>query len=445
MTRIDIGELVEPSTNWLGLNESSMLAGVVSSDYEPALLPGEQVRERMDIHLRGGPEVIRAAIRKLEALAEQANRYEALRIGNPVFLRLLTSEADGFWYARVFRASLSGQAGWFTSHELGAISLGLAFERENHFESDPITLPLSNSGGGMAGGALAVVNHSDETPGHDNYVDINATQFVSDLPARMSVRLTNNGARLGDVWAGVMAWPEGSPAGMLCFQAESAAPGTVTSNSSASGGKVLTLSWSGSGWTALTSWAIGSDQLRQFDRQPFMPILRWPGGMGEGATQFRLAVSLDGAVIYESAPVSVPPGAGWTALPPMRLPLGRTPMLLPLAPYALTLWAQRAGGGAHSLILDDLIFQPQTSAVVWRSISGLANGAALTDDSSTGYSATSANYLESHSHQRLGGALEVAPGKISRLNFFMTTPDGMAPIDLCLSVAVKVRKRRRIL
>lgn len=445
MTRIDIGELVEPNPNWLGLNESSMLAGVVSSDYEPVLQSGERIRERIEVHLRGGPEVMRAAIRKLEALAEQANRYEALRIGNPVFLRLLTSEADGFWQARVFGVSLSGQAAWFTSHELGAVSLELVFERENHFESDPISLPLSNSAGSTAGGALTVVNHSDETPGHNNYVDVNAAQFVSDLPARMSVRLTNNGARLGDVWAGVMAWPGGSPAAALCFQAESAAPGTVTSNSAASGGKALTLSWSGSGWTALTSWTIGSEQLRQFDRQPFMPILRWPGGMGEGTTQFRLSVSLDGAVIYESAPVSVPQGAGWVALPPMRLPLGRTPLLLPLAPYTLTLWAQRAGSGAHGLILDDLIFQPQTSAAVWRSISGLANGATLTDDSSTGYSATSANYFESHSHRRLGGALEVTPGKINRLNFFMTAPDGTAPIDLSLSVAVKVRKRRRIL
>ena len=79
-----------------------MLAGVVSSDYEPALLPGEQV-ERMDIHLRGGLRY-RAAIRKLEALAEQANRYEALRMKTRCFTAV---DERGGWI--LVRAGVSSE------------------------------------------------------------------------------------------------------------------------------------------------------------------------------------------------------------------------------------------------------------------------------------------------------------------------------------------------
>ena len=51
MISIDIAEFCEPDPVWLGLNDSSMLAGVVSSDYDPVPLTDDFVREQLRIHL----------------------------------------------------------------------------------------------------------------------------------------------------------------------------------------------------------------------------------------------------------------------------------------------------------------------------------------------------------------------------------------------------------
>lgn len=144
---------------------------------------------------------MRNAIRKLEEMVTQANRYEALKVGNPVVQRLLTPEADGYWYGRIFSAKLTGQPGHLTSHDLSAITLLLSFERENHCETDPVLLSVSNTGGGPTSGALGIKNHTDATAGRCNYLDINVTQFESDLPARLRLEMTCNGATIGDIYA----------------------------------------------------------------------------------------------------------------------------------------------------------------------------------------------------------------------------------------------------
>ena len=445
MSRIDIAEMRDPNPVWLGLNDSNMLAGVLSSDYDPVPQTSGTVNEQLRIHLRGDHQILRQAVRQLEALVAQANRYEALRVGNPVFLRLLTSEADGYWYARIFSVALTGQQGHLTNHDLGAMTLVLTFERENHFESDPVLLSVSNSGGGPTSGALAILNHTDETPGQGSYLDINATQFDSDLPARLRLEVTNSGAKIADIHAGVIAWPVNEFAGSLNLQAENANPAAVSSNSAASGGKVSSLSWSGSAWTSLMTWTITSEALKRYDCNRFLPVLRWPAGLTGGPVQLKLSVSVEGSLVYQGASTLVPTGATLAILEPLRLPLGRTPMQVPLASYALTLMAQCSVAGAHTLVLDDLSLQPQESACVFNAISGLATGALLVDDSSTGYSATISNNLELRSHVRVGRALEIVPGRLNRLGFFMTSPTATAPIDLAMLVKVAARKRRRIL
>lgn len=445
MISIEIAEMCEPDPVWLGLNDCSMLAGVISSDYDPVLTTDDVVREQILIHLRGELQVLRQAVRQLEALVAQANRYEVLRVGNPVFLRVLTSEAESHWYARLFSVTLTGQKGHIASHALGAMTLLLTFDRENHFESEPVLLSVTNSGGGPTSGALAVLNHSDETPGHASYLDIDAVQFDSDLPARLRLEITNSGASISDIHAGVIAWPVNEFAGSLSLEAEDATPATVSSNSAASGGQVSTLSWNGSAWTPLTTWTLTSEVLRKYGCNRFLPILRWSSGLTGGPVQLRLCMSVESNIVYQGAPTLVATGATWAKFDSLRLPLGRTPMFLPLAPYDLTLLAQCSAAGSHLLVLDDLSLQPQESACLFRSISGLAPGALLVDDSSTGYSATISNNLEIHTHTRLGKPLEIAPGRLNRLSFFVTSPTGAAPIDLAMQVRVTARKRRRVL
>lgn len=445
MISIDIGEMSEVNPVWYGLNDSTMLEGVISSDYNPVPTSGDVVSEQIRIHLRDEMQVLRLAVRQLEALAAQANRYEALRVGNPVFLRLLTSEADGYWYARIFSVTLTGKDGHLPSHDLGAMTLFLSFERENHFESDTVSLSVSNTGGGPTTGALGIKNHTDATAGHCNYLDINATQFVSDLPARLKLELTNGGAQINDIYAGIIAWPANEQAGVLNLEAENAVPATVSSNASASGGQVSTLTWSGSAWTTLTTWTVSSDMLRKYDCNRFAPILRWPSGLAGGPMQFRMAVNVSSSQVFQGAPDTAVNGATLAKLDGLRLPLGRMPMPVPIAPYGLILSAQCSTAGTHTLVLDDLLLLPQEIACLFKSISGLATGAMLVEDPSTGYCATTASNLQSRTHTRIGRPLEIEPGRNNRLVFFMTSATGSAPIDLAASVKVTARKRRRVL
>lgn len=445
MISIEIGEMGESSPTWLGLNESDMLAGVVSSDYEPTPKSDEIVREQLEIHLRGDPEVLRQAVRQLESLVAAANRYDALRVGKAVYLRFSTSEADAYWFARIFSVTLTGQKGYLASHDLGAMTLALAFERENHFESEPVLLSLSNSGGGPTSDPLTVYNHCDATPGHANYLEINASLFDSDLPARLRLEMTNTGATIGDIHVGLIAWPVDEAAGTLNLEAEGATPATVSSNAAASGGQVSTLTWSGTAWTQLTTWTLGQEALQKFACTRFLPILRCPSGLSGGPMQLRLSLSVQGNLVYESSAKVVPDGAAVVIFDPTRLPLNQTQMLLPAAPYALSLSAQCDTAGTHTLVLDDLCLLPLESACFFRSFSGLVPGAVLVDDSSTDYSATVLSGQEARTHTRVGKELQMMPGRVNRVCFFMTTPTGMAPIDLKMSVNVTARKRRRVL
>lgn len=452
MISIDIGEMCDPNTVWLGLNDSNMLAGVISSDYNPIPITEDKVNEQVRIHLRvpstgdlwSDHNVLRQAVQQLETLVEQANRYEALRVGNPVFLRIRSSESEEYWYARIFSVSLSGKDGHLRSHDLGAMTLYLSFERENHFESDPTQVSISNTGGGPTTGALTVMNHTDATAGHANYLEINATQLDSDLPARLRLEMTNSGAKIADIHAGIIAWPVNETAGVLNLEGEAAVPANISSNAGASGGQVSTLTWSGSAWTALTTWTMTSAMLKKYDCNRFLPILRFLALAG-GPVQLRLSVSIESSTVFQGAPTLVPTGATLAKLDSLRLPLGQTAMVLPLAPYALTLSAQCSVAGAHTLVLDDLILLPEESACLFKSISGLVTAAKLVDDSSIGYSATVSNSLELRTHTRIGSALEIKPGHNNRLAFFMTSATGTAPIDLAMQVKVTARKRRRVL
>jgi hypothetical protein len=292
---------------------------------------------------------------------------------------------------------------------------------------------------------LTVLNHTDETPGHANYLDINATQFISDLPARLRLEMTNSAAKIADIHAGVIAWPVNEFAGSLKLEAEDATPATVSSNNAASRGQVSTLCWSGSTWTPLTTWTLTSEALKKYDCNRLLPILRWPAGLTGGPMQLRLSVSVEGSLVYQSAPTLVPSGATLAEFDNLRLPLGRTPMYLPPAPYELTLIGQCSTAGGHTLVLDDLSLQPLESACLFRSISGLASGALLVNDSSTGFSATISNSLELRTHTRVGKALEIVPGRINRLSFFLTSPTGSAPIVLAMQVRVTARRRRQVI
>lgn len=445
MTRIDIAELHDPDPVWSGLNDSLMLAGVVGSDYDPILRVEDVVAEKIGIHLRGEPELLRQAIRRLEALATQANRYEALRVGDPVVLRLLTSEADGYWYARIFSVSLTGQAGHLVSRDLGAMTLWLSFERENHFESDLYPLSISNAAGGPTNGFLEVANHPSLSQGCSNYADINALLFDSDLPARLRMEVASASSPLGDFYIGALASPINEFSASLNLEAENGTPATIISNNAAAGGAFSQLSWTGNGWTQLTSWVMSSDQLKKLDCNRFMPILRLTEGLSGGPVQFRLSLSMGTSLIYQSPALSLPNGASLAFFNSIRLPLSRTPMFLPLASYTLSLSAQSSASGTHLLRLDDLLLQPQESACLFRSITGLPPDAILTDDSSTGHCLTILNNSEMQTHTRLGKPLEILPGRINRLSFFMTNPEGDAPIHLSCQVKVMTRKRRRVL
>lgn len=234
-------------------------------------------------------------------------------------------------------------------------------------------------------------------------------------------------------------------AGSLHLEAEAAIPATFSSNSSASGGQVSTLSWSGNTWTNLTSWTMSSEALKRLDCNRFLPLLRMANAVAGRPVQLRVLVSVDGSLVYQGDTTLAANGTTAAALGILRLPLGRTPMQVPLAPYSLTLSAQCNTVGTHTLVLDDLSLQPLESACLVSSINGLASGGMLVNDSSTGYSATISNNLDLRTHTRIGSALEIMPGRLNRLAFFMKTPSGSAPIDLGMQVRATARRRRLVL
>jgi hypothetical protein len=438
MTNLAIGRLNLPDEQaWLALTGSTVMEGLVGSDYQFSPCDENTSRETVQLHLRGSQAQLRQWLNRLEAFQQQPE---------DLFLRLWSYDLQEYGYACIRQLSLKTLPGHLASHERGSLELDLDILRETFFFGQEVPLSLSNSSGPPLESGLKIYNHDDATVGHDNWFKVDAGNLDLKFPAFLRFQFENNfnGSDLGDFWVGSLPVKLGQPQPKLNLEVEDGSGGTVVSHSQASGGKYCRYSWSGANWQTLTSWVLGPIEVSQLVGGSVLPLLRFFNPPLSANLQVRILVYLQGNLVFEGPVTYHTSGKGYASLDPLRLPLGELPMQSYASHHQLVLQGKQTDAGEHLLELDDLLLLPQHSFVGYHALSGLSYPLKLIEDGMSANSWSLQDGMEFKSHLSFGSGQELKPALLQYFWCFQTDTNSLAPIDRTLSVRAWYRRRWRL-
>lgn len=444
MMRLEIGHLREGvETQWLCLNDGILPAGLAGARYQAALSSADEVEECIEIALQGTLTELRAILSLLEGMVNEARACEQDGFGDPLCLRVTTTESSLPRHACLRDVRLEADAGYALWREKGSLGLELIFKRDNCFDSQEIPLALINEQPLTADGRQ-VINHSDTDAGHQNWVYIDGSFINTGLPAPLRLELTNTSPnRLGELLTGVTseAWQAGVP--LLSLEAETGAGAVPMNLDGCSGGRYSANTWSGGAWTNLLSWDLSTGKLISFRGCQVTPLLRLAGSANSDGSQLRWQFYTEGNLALQSGAVFQGSQDKCLRLPSFRFPWSNLPEGKLPAQAALVLQAQNGSAGTHTLGMDDLQFLSGCQTL--KPVTGLASGAKFVLDSFSRRSWSVSGSGVGTSHLWLGGGAFIRPGYRIWLNFFQKEMDGSAPIARTLAVKAWYRERRRAL
>lgn len=452
MANIAIGNLIDPEeTAWLYLNEGPLPPGILGTRYDSVTASEATVTETLLISLRGSVADLRGVISHLEILCRQIWLYELEGLGAPIYLRVIPPDNYDPLYSRLLHAELHTSSGALASEEHGNLTLELIITRQNAFDGIEQPLMLSNSAG--SGLTAALKNRDDNLAvGNDNYFFVYTDALGTDLPAPMRLQITNAGSNpLAQLLVGAYHAPNHPDKPPLILEGEHADEGVEVPAADASNGAYAQFTLTRGAWQALASWQLTHTMLEAFDGRLYLPILRCYNPFPSGVLQFRVALSFPGlppslgTTLYQSPAVNAVEDQGYLLLAPLRLPFGTRLLDVQPAPLRFTLQGYAPGSGSLTLNIDDILLLPLDDFVEFSSSVGLPAGASLIDDAFMQKTFTLANYKEMRTHQRLGDYFTLPPGETSWFFFFQVNTQGLAPIDLPISVQAWYRQRRQIL
>ena len=438
MTNLAIGRMDLPDEQgWLALNGSTVMDGLVDSQYQFQPSDEQITQENVLLRLRGSAAQLRTWLDRLEQFQLQPC---------DLFLRIWSDDHNSYGHAHIHKISLETQPGHLPSHERGSLQLKLSFLRETLFFGEEKPLPLRNSSGGGQTSGLTISNHDDSTIGHDNWFGVDNADLQLLYPALTRFQFENNfnGADLDDFWVGSLPCGLGNTRPTLNLEAENGIGGTVVSNSQASAGKYCQYRWSGSGWQTLSSWVLGPLEVSQLTGGTDLPLLRFFNTPSSSSLQLRIAINVMGKLVFEGPACYHRSGKGFSSLEPLGLPLGQLPLEDFACHHQLVLQAKQTDVGEHLLELDDLLLLPQHGFVQYHALGGLACGSKLVEDQITGKSWSWLEGMEFKSHSRAGTGLELLPTIQQHYWCFQTGSDGKATIDRTLSVRAWYRQQWRL-
>jgi len=231
------------------------------------------------------------------------------------------------WRTRITGGLTTLDAGLSKRWKQKKAVVGLVVERAAWWEGQEDQAPLTNRNGTANTNGLTVHNHYDG--GHDNFVDIDATDVAGDLNAATRLELTNNFAtnRLYDVWIG-QNWTTPSSFSHI-LEGESASGGSSPADSNSSGGYYRSNTLSGSGEITLYTWSLDSNYLSACRGRFFKMLARfWDGNAtflsNLWRCRFKFQVIYQATVIWES---------GWTSINPSRYTLIRDLATMKMPPW----------------------------------------------------------------------------------------------------------------
>ena len=434
-----------PDYAWLNLAGTSLPTGLVGAIYDPRTGDGRTVEERITLVLKGTPAQIAAVMLRLEEKVALANRYTAEGVGVAHYLRVSYEPEADYYYTRILQARLEPKPNSLAYTSGGSLGVDLVFTSEDHFDGEPVALPLSNRNGTGVTSGLTVSNHADS--GHDNFVSIAANDLLTELPASLRLEITNSCAtgELKDLWVGSYQYNRLSALPQLAYEGESATGGTDVSDANSSGGAFRRVSWTDAGWNSLLYWTLSATNLSRYQGRAVMPILRLANAHTYDDLQLRLVLKAGNIILYEGATQWVNANLGYLTFPPFRLPPAPLSGVLSAQAQALHLYGHKSNTDSYTLDLDHLQLLPLDAFTHYQGLVNLAQNDTLVDDAFEGLFHGVQGGYELSTHIPIQKGLFIQPEHHAKLVFFQSDDDDAAPIERTLSVRAYYRRRKRVL
>jgi hypothetical protein len=437
------------------LNVSDLTNGILTryqSGNNNALV--EETTDKIMVVLRGSRATKLANIGTLNSFFQLATDRQQKPYLSKLFVE--RDSGDGVWW----RSEIVSGLVMLDADSIDAIErspeISIVFTRKNFWEGAEAQIALSNGNGTNNTAGLTVYNCNDgvgTSPNkRNNYVQIAAGVISGDMPAPVRLEITNtynSAAQLYTVWLSHNV--ESDPANFQnIIEAEAAAAGgTDTTNSSFSGGKYRTFTWSGDNQALIGRWVLDTAYLNKTKSSWFKILAAFTGSPSSGTRlQCKLRFPSDSALTEISSSQEVVLSTsyriqdiGTLQLPPWLAGAGDQVAI------AFCLYARKSGGG--SLGIDYFQFSPIDS---YRILQPRGYGAALNerivDDGIAGLLygdqwTSQPGKIGIYTGQ--GKPVLLKPAKIQRIYFLMRSNTDGIPIDRTISVKAYYRPRKATL
>ena len=447
MNQIALGD--SSAGGWLVLSGEGIAAPFKGVDYQPVFGTGDTIEESLVLTLEGTPAQLADALRALEQVRLRQEHYVHAGYPDRQCLRFQTEPGGAFYYAPLLELAVEVNPDAPETRLTGSLLVRLHITRPNHFDSEPVELPLTGKAGEDVLGGISLINHTDYHAGHGSSVLIKAGDIDSDLLAPLRIELTNTYADgvLHDLYLGIYHHPDVDDADCLFYPASLFVGGSLYANANAINGYYARVTWAVTDWTALGHWLVQNAAVRDLAGLAYRPVLHLYNLHAYPDLHLKIKLQAGSNILWEGESVYADPDYGYVLFPAVQVPPSR--LLNETLPHhiEITLYAQRDTAGTHTLDFDCLTLLPLDPGANFIAFYDLPQNATLMDDGFLGVHNTRFTAIgsETVSHVRQGGELCVRPGEHNRLVVLMANGDDRMDIFRTAQLRVFYRKRKAVL
>jgi len=399
--------------------------------------------EKINVILHGLPAVVDDWLKMIESL------FSRVDLGEQATLTIKPAASLQSYESKVISGRLELLGNQTMDLKRGGMGVSLVMLRENIWQGQEVTVPLSNPHGSGVLNGLTVDNQYYLTDGKIHYALISGPDVQGELPAPATVKIKSIDS--GNLLANIIisqdviynllpadAWIEGA-------LADSAWNFGAVLNAGASGGQYGLVQWTIPGATELVKYVIDAERAARFAGRLVRPILRMFSEVTTDDYWIRCKVKQGEAIEYTRWQ-KIKPYKKVQILPAIHIPPKdlRTSEMFGVV---FSLEVQRNVSGTHTLTIDDINLMPVDGYRHYDNFGsgGLAYNETLVDELGGDliYSIAGSVTLRKLTHQAAGKGIWLMPGEDQCLRIKFDTTAGDSPPNQRVSLQLIYRPRRK--
>jgi len=347
---------IQVGSTQIHLSGAEIVAPVKGCRRHPAKDQGETCEEKIDVILHGLPEVLDDWLKMIEAL------FSRVSLGEQAFITLKLASNLQSYESKIISASLELLGKGTMDLKRGGMGASLVIIRDNIWEGEETSVPLTNVNGTKVTSGLTMHNQYDPGNVMVNFATIDGVDIDGEIPAPATVKITNTDMVVLKSLADIIVsneiiynletgdhWLDGS-------QASSQLNYGVVMNAAASCGAYCLVQWESTIGLQIVSWVISNERAARFAGRNVRPIMRMHNWVTTDDYWIRCKVKQGDAIQY-SRWQKIKSFEKMQILPAVHIP-PRDLKSSQISGVIFALEVQRNVAGSHSLAIDDIDILP---------------------------------------------------------------------------------------